>query len=342
MKEVTISDLEDLALGATVLGSGGGGDPAYELLMAKQQFETHGPVMLVSINDVPDQALVAPVSFMGAPLVGIEKLPSGREFVGILEMLSKLKGRSPTHLLSAEIGGSNAFTPLIVAGATGLPVIDGDTLGRAFPELQMSSCNLKGISPSPAIIGDSLNGVVAVNVPDATKVEQLCRKLTVEMGSSAAVSLYSMSGKEAKDAIIPGSITRAIEIGKALRMDSIDGLLEVTDGSLIGEGMITDIDQSIQEGFLKGTVTIEGLKTFKVFYQNEYLMLMQGEQREAVTPDIIVLLEQNTGKPITSESLSYGIRVQIVVIPGPEIWKSPEGMKMVGPEYFGYNKEVNV
>lgn len=346
MKKLSLLDLDDLALGSTILGSGGGGDPSYELLMAKQQFEDYQPASLVSLNDISDEALVVPLAFMGAPLVSMERIPSGRELRSLLTLIEKSMGRPVTHLLAAEIGGANAFTPLIAAAETGLPVIDADTLGRAFPELQMSSCNLFQISPSPCFMADCQKNSVVVYGETGKDMERFCRKIAVEMGSSAAVALYLMTGEECKKAVIPGTMSLAIEIGQTMRLakasqdDPIQALLEHTKGVKIGSGVISDIDQVIQDGFLTGSFTVTGGDALmRVYYQNEYLMLYKGGKAVVSTPDIIIPLEQESGLPITSESLMYGLRVVMVAIPGPAIWKTPEGMKLVGPTYFGYTEE---
>ena len=39
-------------------------------------------------------------------------------------------------VLSCEIGGGNGLEPLALGARLGLPVIDADLMGRAFPELQ--------------------------------------------------------------------------------------------------------------------------------------------------------------------------------------------------------------
>lgn len=345
MKKLSILDLEDLALGAAILGSGGGGDPAYQLLMAKQQFEDYEPAQMMNLCDLDDDALVVPIAYMGAPLVCIEKIPSGNELFALLQMIEKLMGKPVTHLIAAEIGGANAFTPLILAASTNIPVINADLLGRAFPELQMSSCNLKGISPSPAILADAVGNVVVINSKSASDAERFCRNTTVEMGSSAALSIYLMTGKECKEAVIPGTLEKAIEIGQVMRLAyakdlcPITALLKKTNGRQVGMGVISDIAQVIEAGFLKGTFTIsEAESTIIVHYQNEYLMAYRDGVAIGATPDIIIPLEQDTGLPITSESLSFGLRVVLVVIPGPDLWKTLAGLELVGPAYFGYEK----
>lgn len=105
MKQITHEEIDSLAIGATILGSGGGGSPGNELWMAKRALKTFGPVQLVGVNDLPDDALIVPIAFMGAPLITSEKLASGREFDALLEMIEKVYGRKPDALLPAEIGG---------------------------------------------------------------------------------------------------------------------------------------------------------------------------------------------------------------------------------------------
>ena len=40
--------------------------------------------------------------------------------------------------MSGEVGGGNGLESLFVGALTGLPVVDADFMGRAFPELQVS------------------------------------------------------------------------------------------------------------------------------------------------------------------------------------------------------------
>ena len=335
MKTISEKQLDYLALGAAILGSGGGGDPAYELLMAKQAFEDYGSPEIVKLSDLDDDALVVPVALMGAPLVGMERIPSGKEFSAVLKKIESYMGRPATHLVAAEIGGANAFTPLIAGAMARLPVIDGDTLGRAFPELQMSSCHLHGISPTPAFLADPMGRTSVVDVEDAEAMENHCRKLCVKMGSSAAVAVYLMDGKQAKQALISEAVSQVIRLGSKLLVDGVEGVCQSAKGKILGSGVVVDIDQSIQEGFLKGSFSIDGGgDPIVVSYQNEFLAAMQSEQLLACTPDIIIPMEEETGHPVTSESLQYGLRVQLLSLPSPAIWRTPRGMQLVGPETF--------
>src|SRR6267143_3072840 len=102
MRKVVEADLEDLAIGAAVLGTGGGGNPYIGKLLAQQAMREHGPVTLVDVDEVPDDAFVVPSAMMGAPTVMVEKLPRGTEVINAFEALGHYMGREPTHTTSIE------------------------------------------------------------------------------------------------------------------------------------------------------------------------------------------------------------------------------------------------
>ncbi len=346
MKQLTVNDLENLSLGSAILGSGGGGDPSYALLMARYLMERDGPVKLISLDELKEEDLVVPLSFMGAPLIGIEKIDSGRELDLLLHAFEKAIQRKVTVLMAAEIGGANAFTPLLIAAKWGLPLLDGDMIGRAFPELQMSSCNLKNLKATPAVMVDCLGNSVVIETTDAKKLEEIARAVTVAMGSSSAIGLYSMNRQEAKEAVVPGTFSQALRLGKSItearkeRRDPILSCVEASGGVVLARGTLIDIDQTIQGGFLQGSVTIlSGDEKIEILYQNEYLLAKKGSEVLGLTPDLLVLLEENSGTPITSETLRYGLQVALLSIPAPDIWQTEEGLKLVGPRVFGYDAD---
>ncbi len=87
MRKIGKQEIEDMAVGAALLGTGGGGDPYIGKLMALQAIEEFGEVTLLDIDEVPEDALVVPSSMMGAPTVMVEKAPSGEEAILAFETL---------------------------------------------------------------------------------------------------------------------------------------------------------------------------------------------------------------------------------------------------------------
>jgi DUF917 family protein len=346
MKQLTIEDLENLSLGTAVLGSGGGGDPSYALLMTKYFMEKYGPINIITVEELKDDDLVVPLSIMGAPLINTERLISGREVETLLTTIETRLLREPTVLMAAEIGGANAFTPLLFAAKSGLPVLDADMIGRAFPELQMSSCYLKKLNASPAVMADCLGNTVVLETSDAETLEKMARSITVSMGSSSAIGFYLMKGPEVPGAVITGTLSQALDLGKAISSartegrDPVQALIDISQAKILEKGTLIDVDQSIKDGFLQGTVTIHnGVTKTKLFYQNEYLLASRDDEVLASTPDLLVLLEENSGTPLTSESLRYGLQAVLITIPAPEIWNTAEGLALVGPRVFGYEPQ---
>ena len=76
-----------------------------------------------------DDDMVALVAGVGAPLVGLERLSDPRF---PLRAMEKRLGARFRAVMSGEIGGANGLRSLMVAGVTGLPVVDADSMGRAF------------------------------------------------------------------------------------------------------------------------------------------------------------------------------------------------------------------
>jgi DUF917 family protein len=305
--------------------------------------EKRGFISLIGYNDLKPDELIMPIGIMGAPLVQKEKFPNGHEFLKQFEIVEKTLDRKITVIVPFEIGGSSAFIPLMVALQTGLPVLDADTMGRAFPEAQMSTCNLQGGTCSPGFITEGLGNSTVIYANNSQALERICRHIVIAMGSSSFFGFYPLKGSEAERCTIPKSISKAIAIGKAHRIakdngqDPVTAILTLCKGILIGSGRISDVDCVINKGFNQGTVKIQNNnESLELTFQNEYLLAKRNGEVVATTPDIIMLLEQNTGTPITSEWLQYGLKVNLIALPAPSIWTTPEGLQLVGPRHFGY------
>lgn len=343
MRQIRPDQLGALALGCALLGSGGGGDPAYDLLMAKHFIRS--PHTLVTLDELCDDALVLPVGLMGAPLVMKEKLQTGREFIAMMEAFGRYYGKRPSAIAAGEIGGANGLVPLIAAFQTGIPLLDGDTIGRAFPQLQMSTAHIAGVKTTPSFFCDVKGNHAILEASGAGELEQMARHLAVAMGSICAVGVYPMTGRQAKGgAIVEGSYGKAIDLGESMLearkrgSDPVEAIVEISDGLLVATGNIIDIDQRVVNGFLEGSVKIRSLdgEEYIVQYQNEYLVVAAEGEPLVMTPDIIAIVDRETGEPLTSEILRYGLRVAVIGLPSPEIWTTPMGLDLTGPRFFGY------
>lgn len=105
MRRLGEGQLDDLAVGAAVLGTGGGGNPYLGALLVKQVIREHGPVELVTVDEVPDDALVGATAGMGAPTVGGRNCPVATSTYARCRRCSPTSGgRSPIPSRSKRAG----------------------------------------------------------------------------------------------------------------------------------------------------------------------------------------------------------------------------------------------
>ncbi len=341
-------NVEDIALGAAVLGTGGGGDPYIGKLMGIQAIREFGPVELVSLDEIDDDDLIVPTAMMGAPTVIVEKLPKGDEIIKSFHALESYMGQEITATMSAEAGGLNSVTPLTVAARLHIPLVDCDGMGRAFPELQMVTATLYGVSSTPFAIGDEKGNSAILNTINNRWTETFSRSITVDMGCTALIACYATTGKELKEWAVPNTMTLVEDIGRTIRearkskVNVVEAVREAVGGFRVFKGKIVDVIRRTEKGFARGEATIEGVddydsQTLKLHFQNENLAAMVDGEMMVSVPDLITVLETETGEPITTETLRYGFRVTVLGIPCNEKWRTPEGLELVGPRYFGYD-----
>jgi DUF917 family protein len=350
LRTIYAEDLEDIAIGGAILGTGGGGDPYVGKLMAQEAIRKHGPVKLVDVEELADDALVVPVCMMGAPTVMTEKLPQGDELINAFRQLEQLLGRKIDAVLCGEAGGVNSTTPFVVAAARGLPLVDGDGMGRAYPELQMVTFTMHGVSATPMVLCDDKGNSLVLETVSNAWTERLARAATVEMGGSALLAFYPMSGEVAKRAVVRGTLSLCANLGRTLRetrsinADPVSAITKMLGARIIFNGRVKDIDRRTVGGFARGSARFDGLEewrghTFKLDFQNEFLMAERDGEIICTTPDLITLLEAESGNPVTADALRYGLRLVALAFPCNPQWQTQEGIALVGPRYFGYNTD---
>ena len=163
MDKLTLDKIDDFLRGTAFLGTGGGGNPYVGGLMLRQELEKGFEPKLIKGDEVGDDDLILPIANMGAPTVLVEKLPNAKSAVKALRKMEELMGKKATALIAAEAGGINGTLPFIVSAYTGLPVIDADGMGRAFPELQMCTFGVYGVNCSPVIVRDEKDNEMVVD-----------------------------------------------------------------------------------------------------------------------------------------------------------------------------------
>ena len=169
----------------------------------------------------------------------------------------------------------------------------------------------------------------------------------VQLGLANAISCYPMTVADVRRAGIRGSLTYCIEVGRRLARvkQGADGaweeLLAYTDAALVFSGKVIDIDRRTTEGFARGTVVLEHLqdasRTMRVEIQNENLIAFEEGEAVVTVPDLLCLLDHESADPMTTESLAYGQRLNVLAMPCAPEWHRDGMLELVGPRAFGYD-----
>jgi DUF917 family protein len=333
--------LRALSRGCAILGAGGGGDAYVTLLQVLQATEDFGPVPLVDLDELPDDALIMPCAGIGATTVILEKFENGDEGTRLREHLQFMTGRRVAALMAIEIGGGNGLLPITWAARIGLPVVDADGIGRAFPEVPQVTMHLAGIPASPAVMTDERGNLAVFRTISGHWAERLA---AVEFGGAASSTEFSLTAAEARGATVRNSVSKAIRIGEALadaKGSPVAALIDELGAFKLVTGKVLDVERHTTSGFTRGSVVIEGLREdagrlIRLELQNENLVALERGHVLASVPDLITVLDSETADAIATESIRYGQRVVVIAFACDPVWRTERGIAVAGPRAFDY------
>ena len=353
MTEIDHTQLDDLALGSVFLATGGGGDPYLPKLIAEHALKTFGPVKVLLPDELPNDAFVATIGGVGAPTVSLELLPSLEETAETLNAFEHHVGKTVDAIASFEIGGGNSLIPLVAAATKGIPIIDGDGMGRALPEAQMMSYAIAGVKPTPALAYDYAGNIATFSCVTTDVYERHIRSFAMAAGGMITTAEHPMTGYELRGSIIPGTLSFSIELGKTLRehqgsaLDIYPHLQQTFAPSIYGTcrlletGKVIDKSTRIVGGYDIGEAIIEpfdqALPPITIGIKNEYLIAFANDKVVASVPDLITIVDFETSTPINAERLRYGQRVAVFGVGCPDFYRNQSALKVVEPRCFGFD-----
>src|SRR5690625_4872421 len=192
--------IEEITLGASILATGGGGDPEIGLLWTLDTIKKGKEIVMIKPEDVPDDVLGASVGCLGAPIVLTEKPPSENILEKAFKELSRYLNKKLEIVIPFECGGVNSMVAYAIAGELGIPVVDVDGMNRAFPELHQTSWVANGSHASPAVsVDDRGNTTVIDTLEDNIRAETIARSAAMAYGGISWKASYPLTGKEIKE-----------------------------------------------------------------------------------------------------------------------------------------------
>ena len=148
--------------------------------------------------------------------------------------------------------------------------------------------------------------------------------------------------------LVQNSVTLARSIGSAVRVarasgqDPIEAARAAGDGYLLFEGLVGASHWEDKDGFLVGDVTIHGAGDFNgsallLDYKNEHLIARRDGQVLATCPDLITMVDKRSFEGIGNPDFTEGQAVSVLAYRAPRLWRSPAGLDVFAPRYFGYD-----
>lgn len=320
-------DIDNLLEGLAILGTGGGGSPEWGRAILEHDLEMGRSVTLVDPQDVPDDAIIASGGFMGSvkildkinPKDLVRRWDERFELQEAFKLMEKSIGRRIDYVVAFEMGGLNTPVILTLGARTGIPVVDGDGLGRAAPETQMVSFIGHGVSLTPMPLVDAAgNAIVVHHGVESTFPDSIGRWMITRGGGLGANAHYPMSGAQLKTCVIPNTITKATQLGAALKkarlnnQDPVAIVAEQLGGIHLHTGEILTIEEKEWEGFYFTNVILSG--GVRLIIKNETMALYLDGKPATIFPDLILMLDPVSGRGLMSANLKIGDMVALVVV----------------------------
>ncbi len=364
-----LSDLEtveNFCWGLTFFGTGGGGRIEAGFDMLAPAVKAGRRITLVSPDELPDGAWTCWSIIVGGkdpdePPAADELAQLGltaEQFPSVIDRLvesarelSSFAGITLGALVSMELSSSATAATIMTGLALGIPTIDSDYVGRAIPEVTISRMALRGRVPTPMVMIDRWGDrIVVKSAVSAAMSDRLGRMMSrAAYGRGIGTTGHLVQLRDARPALVRGSLLRAIEVGAALRhgaasREGIQPLIQATGGRVLFEAEAVATDWRNTEPYtfrelvyrMKGTGRF-GRASYRIWVKNEHHAVWRDEQVIATSPDIISVLDAETLRPLTTlGDVTPGRRVVVFAMKAlhPE-WHSPAGLALLGPRHFG-------
>lgn len=356
MKKLTFENALDVLYGCTVLGTGGGGDLDAGITKIKKNFESGKSLSVVSLAEVPDDEIVACPYHVGSisPRKEGEKskfpILIENEVLYAFKALEEHMGRKFFGSITTELGGGNTAIAMDVAMNMGIPLVDADPAGRSVPGVQHSSFFIENINLTPAAVVNKFGDVLIIEkIVDDFRAEEIIRNIAAQSENSVGVVSQPLPGKRLRTAVVPDTVTFAEKVGHALRtskekgLDPVKEMLKTGNGYFLFEGnIIKDTEWRDEHAYTVGEFEIDGTGNFtghkyRVWFKNENIVSWIDGKADVSAPDLICVVERESGNPITNPHQKAGTKVAVLGFRASDEWRKQKALEIFTPQAFGFD-----
>ncbi len=364
----TLEDAEDLIRGLTLMGTGGGGRPDMGIDYLLPHIQKGRTITLTPPEDISDESWTCSVFGMGSIAPHKTLSPSERKNLGygdwvvakpMVEAVRELEAYTGTRIeaiVPFELGAGNTTAPIDVALRLGVAVVDGDCAGRAIPELAQTTAAIHGYSFEPGTICDPWGNVLIMKKAASLSVAERIGKMVSiatklpDIKAPCAHAGFLLKGREMKRLIISGGISLSLEIGRRIRRalnsgeDPAIAAAGAMGGCAIFRGRVIRKEWESRDGYMFGTTMIQGEgpdsgHILKIWFKNENHITWLDEKPFVTSPDLISVIDLRSGEPYTNTVLEENMEVAVLGRRADKMYRSPRGLALLGPRYFGFDME---
>ena len=351
MKVLNQKEVEDILVGCTILGTGGGGSLDEGLEAVKNAYKNGYEFRLLAFDEISDNKYYINPYFCGSVSPNEEKKELSNELVMAIEALEEYMAVKFDGVVSIEYGGGNTGQAMAAAAEMGKFIVDCDAAGRAVPELQFSTYFITNKPIFPFSVATRFGDIgIFPKVKDDARAEALSRFMAVGSDGSVGMADHPIKGSLLKESVIPNALSYAGSVGRAQREanesgnDPIEEIISAADGFLLFEGVVSEVQWEKKDGFTVGTINIDGLNSFggnsfKIWYKNENMVSWKNEEPYVTCPDLICIVYNDTGYPITNPNCKTGDKVAVLGFESHDLWKTEKGLSILNPRFFGFDMD---
>jgi DUF917 family protein len=160
-----------------------------------------------------------------------------------------------------------------------------------------------------------------------------------------------MTGRQAKEAVVPGTISGALDLGRQVLAardegrDPVQAVAAALGGVLLFAGKVASLAEEEKMGFYFTVATLAGTgewtdQAARLVIKNETMLLTVNDQVKAIFPDLVCLLEPDTGRGVMSVEVRVGTPLALVGLPcHPRLRqaaRSEVGARAFSPARYGH------
>lgn len=344
LESVGSEHIAAMAAGAALIGSGGGGDVTIGARLLQRQLAGSRVAVRPAASLAPD-GLVVHVGVIGSPDVLAEQLLTPADLATATRQIVRHVGADLAAVGIIEIGGVSALLATLAASVLDVPVLDGDLMGRAYPQVTQTTLHLAG-EPMTPLAMVSAAGDVLVFTGSTRAARRVLAATVPAMGGLAALAFYPSTPRKLDEVGVRHSLSRCVQLGAAYLSAAGEAaggsradFVALLGGELICESSVDELHPRYNG--LPGSLTLStrySSEVVRIDHLDEFLAVTVDGKVVSRTPDIIIALESSSLKPLRSNEIRLGQNLTVFSIPPMHAWPDA-AQSLVGTDGFGLHLE---